>query len=60
MKQDNNNISDIDFTQGKYAIIFPDEMDADEIDMIKKHLFNFLSRHSCSIQKVETKDNQGD
>lgn len=42
-----------ELSQGKYAVIYPDKMELDEIQFIKKKIFKLLERHSCTIRKVE-------
>ena len=53
MTQEEKTITTEDFTQGRYVIEFPDEMDADEITMLKTHLFAFFQRHGCRIRKKD-------
>lgn len=50
-------ITNEEFTQGRYIVIFPDEMDKNEIEMVKNYLFAFLQRHSCKIRKIEDETN---
>jgi|TARA_R100001530_G_scaffold131546_1_gene103290 hypothetical protein len=38
---------------GSYKIGFPKEMSKEEINWIKEHLFRFLERHSCTIEKKD-------
>tara|TARA_R110000824_G_scaffold241484_1_gene430200 strand:+ start:27 stop:218 length:192 start_codon:yes stop_codon:yes gene_type:complete len=42
-----------ELSQGKYVVIYPDEMELDEIKFIKDKIFKLLERHSCTIRKVE-------
>jgi hypothetical protein len=46
-------ISISELSQGKYVVIYPDEMEPDEIKFIKDKIFKLLERHSCTIRKVE-------
>ena len=42
-----------ELSQGKYVVIYPEEMELDEIQFIKTKIFKLLERHSCTIEKVE-------
>ena len=42
-----------ELSQGKYVVIYPDEMEPDEIKFIKGKIFKMLERHSCTVKKVE-------
>ena len=42
-----------ELSQGKYVVIYPDEMESDEIAFIKGKIFKMLERHSCTVRKVK-------
>jgi len=42
-----------ELSQGKYVVIYPDEMEPDEIKFIKSKIFKLLERHSCTVRKVD-------
>jgi len=42
-----------ELSQGKYVVIYPEDMELDEIQFIKTKIFKLLERHSCTIEKVE-------
>jgi|TARA_R100001530_G_scaffold136246_1_gene115989 hypothetical protein len=42
-----------ELSQGKYVVIYPDDMELDEVAFIKNKIFRLLERHSCTIKKVE-------
>ena len=46
-------ISISELSQGKYVVIYPDEMEPDEIAFIKSKIFKLLERHSFTVRKVE-------
>jgi hypothetical protein len=45
-------ISISELSQGKYIVIYPDEMELDEIASIKEKVFKLLERHSCTVKKL--------
>ncbi len=45
-------ISISELSQGKYVVIYPDDMELDEVAFIKNKIFKLLERHSCTIKKV--------
>ncbi len=42
-----------DLSQGKYVVVYPDEMDIDEVHFIKTKILKLLERHSCTVKKVD-------
>ena len=44
------------YTQGRFKIEFPEEMDQDEIDMIRTMVFRLLERHSCRVISLDDKE----
>ena len=45
-----------EFSQGRFKIEFPEEMDQDEIDMIRTMVFRLLERHSCRVILLDDKE----
>ena len=42
-----------ELSQGKYVVIYPDEMEPDEIAFIKTQVFKLLERHSCTVRRIQ-------
>lgn len=53
MRNKEKTISTDEFTQGRYSVVFPPDIDKEEIEFIRTKLFKFLERHSCIIKRID-------